>query len=307
MKILVIDTDKISRMIVDECVTVLGHETHHAENGKYGLARIKENDIDLIFMGDEISDINGLVATKAIRAFKQDEWIPIIFLSTKPRNEFYSYGMLAGADAYLQKPLNPYLVQLQVTALERLCIMRKKLLAQDSLVQANQYLLKIAMTDQLTRLGNRRNFEHAVVREFDLAKREKTSMTLLTCDIDYFSSYNDKYGFDEGDNCLKKIAKIIDEKPSRPADIACRLGDDKFVVILPRTDTVGGITVAETIKKAVHDLNIELVTSKNIRVTLSIGLANFTGQYKTKDEFIKVANDALHKAKNNGRNRIETI
>jgi diguanylate cyclase (GGDEF)-like protein len=305
MKILVVDTDKISRMIVDECVSALGHETHHAENGKYGLAYVKENNIDLILMGDEMSDLNGSVATKVIRAFKKDEWIPIIFLTTKPNDEFYTYGMLAGADACLQKPLNPYYLQLQITAMERLCIMRNKLLAQKSLVKANQYLLKIAMVDQLTKLGNRRNFENAVIREFNLAKREKTSLSLLMCDIDYFKMYNDRYGHQEGDKCLKRIAETILDTLTRPGDVACRFGGDEFVVILPRTDATGGLTVAEKIRKAVYDLNITLVDSKNIRVTLSIGVANFSGQYVNTEELIKVADEALYEAKNTGRNRAD--
>jgi diguanylate cyclase (GGDEF)-like protein len=305
MKILVVDTDKISRMIVDECVSALGHEVHHAENGKYGLAYAKENSIDLIFMGDEMSDLNGSVATRVIRAYKKDEWIPIVFLTTKPHDEFYGYGMMAGADAYLQKPLNPSYIQMQVTAMERLCIMRNKLLAQNSLVKANKYLLKIAMVDQLTKLGNRRNFEHTLVREFNLAKREKTSLSLMMCDIDYFKVYNDKYGHQAGDKCLKNIAETMLDNLTRPADIVCRFGGDEFAVILPRTDTAGSLIIAESIRKAVYDLDIMLADSANIRVTLSVGVANFSGQYETTQDFIKAADDALYEAKNNGRNRVD--
>jgi diguanylate cyclase (GGDEF)-like protein len=305
MKILVVDTDKISRMIVDECVSALGHEVHHAENGKYGLAYAKENSIDLIFMGDEMSDLNGSVATRVIRAYKKDEWVPIVLLTTKPHDEFYSYGMMAGADACLQKPLNPSYIQMQVTAMERLCIMRNKLLAQNSLVKANKYLLKIAMVDQLTKLGNRRNFEHTLLREFNLAKREKTSLSLMMCDIDYFKVYNDRYGHQAGDKCLKNIAETILDNLTRPSDTVCRFGGDEFAVILPRTDTAGSLIIAESIRKAVYDLDIMLADSANIRVTLSFGVANFSGQYENTQDFIKAADDALYEAKNNGRNRVD--
>jgi diguanylate cyclase (GGDEF)-like protein len=304
MKILVVDTDKISRMIVDECVSALGHEAHHAENGKYGLAYAMENSIDLIFMGDEMPDLSGSVATKVIRAFKKEEWIPIIFLTTKADFEFYTSGMLAGADAYLQKPLNPYHVQLQVSAMERFCIMRKKLLAQKRLVKANQYLVKLVMTDQLTAIGNRRYFEQMLAREFSLAKRERKSISLLMCDIDFFKAYNDRHGHQEGDKCLKKIAETILETLTRPGDIACRFGGDEFVVILPRTDVSGGHKIAEKIRQAIHDINWTPVIPKEIRISLSIGIANHSGQYKNTDEFIKAADDALYKAKKKGRNRI---
>jgi diguanylate cyclase (GGDEF)-like protein len=305
MKILVVDTDKISRMVVEECVSVLGHETYHAENGKNGLAYAKENNVDLIFMDEEMSDVNGPVATKVIRAFKKEDWIPIIFLTTRSDSEFYTYGMLAGADAYLQKPLNPAYLQLQVTAMERLCIMRKKLLAQKSLVKANQYLVKIAMIDQLTGLGNRRNFEQMLFREFNLAKRESESMSLLMCDIDLFKIFNDTHGHQEGDNCLKLIAEAIGETITRPADLACRYGGDEFVVILPRTDLAGGLRIAEKLRQAVYQKDIMIIGSKDLRITLSIGLANYNGQYKSKEDFIKAADQALYKAKKKGRNRIE--
>lgn len=305
MKILVVDTDKISRMVVEECVSVLGHETLHAENGKNGLALAKENNVDLIFMDEEMSDINAPIATKVIRTIKNDDWIPIIYLTNRSQSDFYCHGMLAGADAYLQKPLNPSFLQLQVSAMERISVMRKKLLAQEALVKANQYLIKLAMIDQITGLGNRRNFEKMMLREFNLAKREKESMALLMCDVDLFKAYNDFYGHQEGDNCLKQIATAITEAISRPADLACRFGGDEFAVILPRTDLAGSLRIAEKIRQNVSNKDILIDGSKDLRVTLSIGVAHYRGQYKSLEEFFKTADQALYKAKKKGRNRIE--
>ena len=305
MKILVVDTDKISRMVVEECISVLGHETVHAENGKNGLAYAKENNIDLIFMDEEMSDINAPIATKEIRTIKKDDWIPIIYLSNRSESEFYSQGMLAGADAFLQKPLNPSFLQLQISAMERISVMRKKLIAQESLVKANQYLIKIAMIDQITGLGNRRSFEKMMLREFNLAKREKESMALLMCDIDLFKAYNDTYGHQEGDSCLKQIADAISETITRPGDLACRYGGDEFAVILPRTDLAGSLRMAERIRQSVYNKDLLIIPSKGLRVTLSIGLAHYNGQYRNLEECIKAADQALYKAKKKGRNRIE--
>lgn len=306
MKILVVDADKISRMIVDECVSVLGHETHHAENGKQGLAYAKENSIDLIFLGDQIPDLNGALVAKIIREFKKEEWIPIIFLTAKTTDEFYGLGMLVGADACIQKPINPAFLQSQVAAIERLCVMRKKLLAQQNLVKANQYLISISMVDQLTCLGNRRNFEKLIVKEFNLAKRENTMTTLLICDIDYFKVFNKIYGYDEGDKRLIRIAETIQKMLNRPSDIACRIGSDEFVAILPRTDAKGGLVVAEKIRQAVYNSNLMATDeSKPEQLTLSIGVANFKGQYIDPKDFIQAANDALYEAKSAGRNRVD--
>lgn len=305
MKILVVDTDKVSRMVVEQCISVLGHETIHAENGRNGLVYAKENNVDLIFMDEEMSDINAPVATRVIRTLKNDDWIPIIYLTTRSESEFYRHGMLAGADAYLQKPLNPSFLQLQINAMERFANMRKRLQAQEALVKANQYLIRLAMIDQITGLGNRRNFEKMLLREFNLAKREKESMTLLMCDVDLFKDYNDFYGHQEGDNCLRQIAGAISETITRPADLACRFGGDEFSVILPRTDLPGSLRIAEKIRLAVYNRDILINDLKEKRVTLSIGLAHYNGQYKNLDELIRAADAALYKAKKKGRNRIE--
>jgi diguanylate cyclase (GGDEF)-like protein len=292
-------------MVVEQCVSVLGHETLHAENGKHGLAYAKDNNVDLIFMDEEMSDINAPVATKVLRTIKNDDWIPIVYLTNRTEADFYRNGMLAGADAYLQKPLNPSYLQLQITAMERISIMRKKLLAQDALVKANNYLIRLAMIDQITGLGNRRNFEKMLFREFNLAKREKTTLALLMCDLDLFKAYNDTYGHQEGDSCLKQIADAISETITRPADLACRFGGDEFAVILPRTDLIGSLRIAEKIRQAVYNKDILINDSKDLRVTLSVGLAHFSGQYKNQEELIKAADSALYKAKKKGRNRIE--
>lgn len=306
MKILVVDACKLSRTIVAECASVLGHEIYHAESGKEGLAFVKENNLDLMLMDAEMSDLNGFVATKAIRAFKKEDWFPIIFLTTKFDIEFYTNVMLVGADAYLQKPINPPYLQLQLTAIERICIMRNELQSQKKLIMENEQLTKLAMFDQLTGLPNRRNFEETFNKEFNQAKRDKSSLLLLMCDIDFFKVFNDEYGHQEGDKCLRKVAEAIDEVLTRPADLTCRYGGEEFAVILPKTDTAGGLKIAEKIRQSIYEKNIAPLDSKgDSRVTLSLGLANYSGQYKNTEEFIKAADDALYKAKKNGRNRVE--
>lgn len=306
MKILVVDTDKLTRMIVEQCVTVMGHAIHHAETGEEGLAFAKENSLDLILMNDSMSDVDGLVATKAIRAFYKEDWLPIIFLTTKSDVEFYENGMLVGADGYLQKPINPSYLQLQIIAMERISIMRRKLLGQKSLIKANQYLSKLVMVDHLTGLANRRHFEETINREFNQAKRDKTSLSIVMCDIDYFKVYNDKYGHQAGDICLRNVGEAIEETLTRPADLVCRYGGEEFIVILPRTESAGALKMAEKIKRSVASKNIALMESKSGgRVTLSMGIASSQGQYKNIEDFVKAADDALYKAKKNGRNRVE--
>ena len=308
MKILVVDDSKVIRMLVAECVVSLGHEINYAENGEDAVAYVKENSVDLVLMDVEMPGINGFKATQAIREIDQQDWFPIIFLTTKQDDDSFANGILAGGDAYLPKPINPLRLQLTVTAMERIYVMRQKLqVAQNDLLLANKKLERLAMYDQLTGLANRRNFDESLEKQFKLAKRNKDPLSVIICDIDFFKIYNDSYGHQQGDDCLARVAKVIGVTTTRPTDKACRYGGEEFTVILPKTNLEGGLGIAEKIRKAVFDENIEHDGSKAAPcVTLSLGLATYTGQYQNQDEALKAADDALYRAKDNGRNRVES-
>jgi len=308
MKVLVVDDSKTIRMLVAECITSLGHEIIHAVNGEEAVKYIKNNSVDLVLMDVEMPEMNGFQATSAIRSLKSDDWFPIIFLTTKQDDDSFTSGILAGGDAYLAKPINPLRLQLTITAMERIYVMRQKLqIAQNGLLKANKELEYLAMYDQLTGLANRRNFDETLERQFNLAKRKKIPLSVIICDIDFFKIYNDTYGHQKGDDCLAAIAKIIGETPERPTDKACRYGGEEFTLVLPDTNLQGGLIIAEKIRQAVFDANVMHEGSKVAPcVTLSLGLATYTGQVQTDDELVKAADQALYRAKENGRNRVES-
>jgi diguanylate cyclase (GGDEF)-like protein len=308
MKVLVVDDSKSIRMLAAECITSLGHEVIHAENGEQAIKYIAENDIDLVLMDVEMAGMNGFEATTSIRELDRHDWFPIIFLSTNLDDESFADAILSGGDAYLPKPINPLRLQLTITAMERIYVMRKKLQAtQRDLLLANKELEKLATYDQLTGLPNRRNFDDTLKRQFKLAKRNKSPLSLIICDIDFFKIYNDSYGHQQGDECLVSVAKIIGSIPARPTDRACRYGGEEFTIILPDTNFQGGLLVAENLKHAIFDENLEHKGSTIAPcVTLSLGLATYTGQFKTLEELIKAADDALYRAKDKGRNCVES-
>ncbi len=307
MRILVVDDSKAIRQLVAECVKSMGHEVVFAENGNDCLDYIKYNDVDLILMDVEMPGMNGLDATKEIRALKQDDWFPIIFLTTRIDDDAFTDGILAGGDAYLPKPLNPLRLQLTVVAMERIYAIRQKLSkAQQQLLVANKELEKLSLFDQLTGLANRRNFDRTLLRQYNLAKRNKSPLSLIICDIDYFKIYNDSYGHQQGDDCLATVAQTIAAVLKRPTDLACRYGGEEFTVILPDTNLQGGRDVAEKIRLAVLEKNLPHSGSKVTScVTLSLGVATYNGQFKTDDAITKAADDALYQAKEHGRNRVE--
>ncbi|MFK5947978.1 MAG: diguanylate cyclase [Methylococcales bacterium] len=301
MKVLVVDDSKVIRMLVEECISSLGHGVIHAKDGDECLAYIKQTPVDLVLMDVEMPGMNGFQTTTAIREIDSDDWFPIIFLTTKQDDESFTSGILAGGDAYLIKPINPLRLQLTITAMERIYNMRLKL------KNAQKELLYLAMYDQLTGLANRRNFDETLETQFKLAKRNKNPLSIIICDIDFFKIYNDTYGHQTGDSCLATVAKVIGDTPERPTDKACRYGGEEFTLILPDTNLQGGLTLAEKIRQAVFDQHIQHEGSKIDKyVTLSLGLATYNGQFQTEDELLKAADNALYRAKDKGRNRVES-
>ena len=308
MKILVIDDSKAIRMLVAECVKELGHHVIHAENGAEGLEFIRSNDVDLVMMDIEMPGLNGFETTQAIRSLKGDDWFPIIFLTIKTDDDSYTACIKAGGDAYLAKPISPKRLEMQIVAMERIYEMRRKLHAvQRDLMHANEALSFASLHDQLTGIANRRNFDTTLLREFNHARRDKHPLSLLMCDIDYFKVYNDRYGHMAGDDCLKKIAEAIASVPQRSTDLACRYGGEEFAVIMPNTDWQGSRDLAEKIRLSVSARKIPHEGSKvDNYVSLSLGLATYNGQFKTIDELMKASDDALYRAKEKGRNRLES-
>lgn len=308
MKVLVVDDSRVIRMLVEECVFPMGHEVIHAENGEEALLYVKENAVDLVLMDVEMPGMNGFQVTSAIRSLDSIDWFPIIFLTTKNDDESFTSGILAGGDAYLFKPINPLRLQLTISAMERIYKMRLKLKqAEQELVYVNKKLKHLAMYDELTGLANRRNFDETLERQFKLAKRKKIPLSIIICDIDFFKIYNDTYGHQQGDNCLAAVAKVIGCIAGRPTDRACRYGGEEFTLILPDTNLQGGLIIAEKLRQAIESENIQHEGSKVAGcVTLSVGLAAYTGQFHSEDEILKAADDALYRAKENGRNRVES-
>lgn len=171
------------------------------------------------------------------------------------------------------------------------------------MIKLNEEFKYLSFFDQLTNLANRRNFDETLEREFKLAQRQKLPLALFMCDIDYFKLYNDAYGHIAGDKCLSEVAQIIKGVLHRPSDLVCRYGGEEFAVILPNTHLANARNIADKICQAVQAAKIVHASSKaSENVSLSIGIATYTGQFKSVSEFIRAADEALYQAKNNGRN-----
>lgn len=262
---------------------------------------------DLILLDLASPRIDGLALTRQIRATeKPGEWTPIIFLSTTGHDDDIEQGIAAGGDDYLLNPISEIVLGAKIRAMQRLVLMRTSLLSLTrKLDAANQELTRISSSDNLTGIANRRYFEEALSIEWRRARRHSNPVALLMCDVDYLKLYNDTYGRTAGDTCLRKLAATISRHSERPSDTVARYGGEEFAVILAETTIGGALMVAEKIRTGVEELRIPHPSSPFGQVSLSIGIASAApGFDNPPDDLILAANKALHRAKQEGRDRI---
>ncbi|HZG39789.1 MAG TPA: diguanylate cyclase, partial [Nodosilinea sp.] len=174
------------------------------------------------------------------------------------------------------------------------------------LTLANQRLKRMAYLDGLTQVANRRRFEQYLDQEWRRMSREKGCISIIMADIDSFKGFNDHYGHQAGDNCLRLVARILTRAAKRPGDLVARYGGEEFVIVLPNTDIKGAETVAEEIRLLVRHQRIRHEGSVVDKVvTMSLGVASTLPAIDASPaSLIKLADDALYLAKNQGRDQV---
>jgi diguanylate cyclase (GGDEF)-like protein/PAS domain S-box-containing protein len=166
-------------------------------------------------------------------------------------------------------------------------------------------LRSLTLTDELSGIGNRRKLELFFEREWGRAVRNKSKISLMMIDIDYFKDYNDTYGHQPGDECIKKVAQCIDGILNRPGDIVVRYGGEEFAVVMPGTDKEGALVMAERLCSEIEGLGIEHRSSDKSRITISIGVACMRpGKKDSPEDLFTIADKALYQSKQDGRNRV---
>ncbi|MEI6429749.1 MAG: GGDEF domain-containing protein [Pseudanabaena sp. ELA607] len=182
-------------------------------------------------------------------------------------------------------------------------------LATNLLTQANQRLKELTIIDPLTGIGNRRLFDQYFSRDWHLAIREKQWITVILCDVDYFKKYNDTYGHQAGDDCLRQVAHLIHNDCKRMTDIVARYGGEEFIISLLNVKAEQAIAIVERIQKSLSELKLPHVASSvSPYLTLSFGIAAIkpiTNQNSS--SLIELADQALYQAKEKGRNQFVMV
>jgi diguanylate cyclase (GGDEF)-like protein len=310
MKALVIEDTVTSATLICHLLEKMGLQPVHARDGQSGILEFKRNKPDLVLLDIIMPGMDGFEVARRIRQLETDgEWTPIIFLSARTSDDDLALGISVGGDDYLIKPVSEIVLRAKVRAMQRIAQMRYSLLVLTrKLDEANRELTRLSAADGLTGIANRRCFDDTLQREWRRAARANTPIALLVADVDHFKQFNDGYGHQLGDDCLKDVARVLESCLRRPTDLVARYGGEEFAVIMPETDAEGAAQVAETMREAVQAAQIAHAYSPVAPVvTISVGAATTLPSRADEDGprmLLQQADQALYQAKREGRNRI---
>ncbi len=261
------------------------------------LVRARGGDFDLIVVSLGIRSFDGLRLCSHLRSLPEVRNSPILVLVSEGESRKLIQALDMGVNDYLMRPVDRNELMARVRTQ-----LRKKRYS-DKLRHNVQLSLEMAITDPLTGLHNRRYMGSHLDTLMKSAHPAKP-LSFLILDIDYFKAVNDTHGHDVGDEVLREFANRISANV-RGIDLACRHGGEEFVVVMPDTDSGFAFTVAERLRQSIEAAAIKISRGPGeINITVSIGIASSTGAPDVPDQLLRRADQALYRAKREGRNRV---
>jgi diguanylate cyclase (GGDEF)-like protein len=307
-QILVVEDSKVTLKVLSNYLASMGiDDPLIAETGKQALELFERERPDVILLDARLPDIDGFDVARKIRKMeKEDEWSAIIFLTAMNTDEDLARGIAAGGDDYLTKPVSEIVFHSKVRAMKRLIEMQRKLVdVTRKLDTANAELQRLSTTDALTGIANRRSLDDFLGREWRRCLRMKKPLSIVMLDIDYFKLFNDKYGHQNGDECLKGVAAQIAKAAPRASDLAARYGGEEFMLVLGETDEGGAMWMAERVRQMVAELKVKHYATDSKFVSISCGVVSVMPDEKMSiPTLIESADAALYHAKRSGRDRV---
>ena len=320
MSILIVDDDTNIRRVLSLRLQAEGFDVDSVESAEMALHRLnhpdppeQDSDVDLILMDNLMPDLSGIEACRRLKSNPVTRDIPVIIMTAASDIENLRQAFDAGAMDYLSKPFNKVEMTVRIGSALRLkheIDQRKQherelMKTTEKLQLANANLKRLSTHDSLTGLYNRRYFDSALSKEYKRAKRSRRPISLIMIDIDWFKDFNDRYGHQAGDDCLRTIAREFGTVINRSHDLVARYGGEEFAIVLPDTPEVGALELAEDLRSHIASLNIRAAMDKGAPgVTISLGVASLVPDMNSEPEqLISAADSALYNAKRLGRNR----
>jgi two-component system chemotaxis response regulator CheY len=293
MKILIAEDDPVSRRLLEVTLRKFGYDVIVTSNGNEALKSLQGPSVPSLVISDwMMPGMDGLELCRNIRKMKKSSYTYIIILTAKGEKEDVIKGLDAGADDFLIKPFNSEELKYRVRIGERI-------------INLEQRILKLATTDSLTGVLNRRAFMERMEKEIQRAKREESPISLILMDIDHFKKINDTYGHQAGDLVLQRVTDQLTDK-SRAYDFVGRYGGEEFVICVLSTENINPRSIAERMRGNIEAQTILIDhNTQPLHITASFGVGTCRpGSEDGLDDLIKRTDKALYEAKNSGRNRV---
>jgi two-component system cell cycle response regulator len=261
------------------------------------LLKLAEGNFDLLVVSLSLKGADGLRLCSQVRSLERTRHLPVIILVEPGDEARLLRGLDMGVNDYLMRPIDRH----ELLARVKTQIKRKR--HSDFLRHRLAESVELSITDALTGLHNRRYMEGHLRTLVSEAIRTGRSLSMLVADIDHFKNVNDTYGHDVGDAVLKEFAVRL-KRNTRGVDLACRLGGEEFVIIMPDTDVARAYQIGERLRACVAADNFPINADLSVRVTASAGIGTLERPDDTPETLFKRADNALYTAKRSGRNRV---
>jgi len=267
------------------------YQVFMATSGEAALDVCRDRQPDLVLLDVVMPGLDGYETCERLKADPATRDIPVIFVTGQDDSAAEVRGLAAGAVDFIVKPFNPVIVRARANA--HLTLKRQ-----------SDLLRELAYTDALTGVANRRCFDHRLQAEYLRSQRSGTSLALIMIDVDRFKQYNEHYGHQAGDDCLRLLAAALRTRMRRTGDTLARYGGDEFACILPDTSAGGAYALARELESRVRDLNIPHAGSDIASVcTISLGVAARSGAVDSMQDLLALADAELYRAKMSGHGR----
>jgi len=314
--ILVVEDEKTLRFISKYALMQDGYIVQEASNGEEALAICDQTIPHLLLLDAIMPGMDGFTCCAELHKRLGENCPPILMVTVLDDEESVNLAFEAGATEYITKPINWAVLRKRIYRLlrTRWALQELERRYQEAyqlsleLEKANRKLEYLARVDTLTQVANRRTFNERFREEWNRSRRDSSPISLVLCDLDYFKQYNDYYGHQAGDSCLKKIAAILKANCQRASDLVARYGGEEFALILGGINQEQATCLAKKICNQVRKTAIPHAANPNGKyLTLSMGVATLIPNryYKTSDLVTK-ADSALYQAKASGRDRVIT-
>jgi two-component system, cell cycle response regulator len=299
MKILIAEDDSVSRRLLEVFLSKAGYEVVVAENGLQALKILEEDSAPRLALIDwMMPELEGIELCRRVRKRVGHPYVYVLLLTGKNQKQDLLEALAAGADDYLTKPFDPLELKARLLAGQRI------LKLQDELLAACEALRFQATHDTLTGLVNRGAILDTLARELARGAREERPVGLLLADLDRFKNINDTYGHLAGDTVLQEVSRRM-LASLRTYDSIGRYGGEEFLIVLPGSNMEDTAKTADRVRHSVQALPIHTSLGE-IHATLSVGVAAVEGRDRPRENIlIRAADNALYRAKECGRNRVE--